>query len=201
VGNGHSAIDSLIAQVGLQSYQKGGEVGTAKESFERFWKNYYKPSTKGEHGEGPNMNVSKELLHQAWEESGSPYIKEMDLEGFKRYGNLFESGEPRAFFKTDRYGSPELPDTAFTEPGNFEQLVKELSHQMQYGPLSGNQVGELEYRRREEEKEFGQDVYKRFDTMEGEAHNIIEPTIRKRFKTLLDSLSAPITVESLFQNQ
>ena len=135
------------------------------------------------------------------EESYSPHIKQMDLEGFKRYGSVFKDGEPRAFFKTDRYGSPRRPDTVFTTPGNIDELIAELSHQMQYGPLSPNQVGELEYRRREEEKEYGEGAYDLFNTMEGEAHNIIEPTIRKRFKTLLDSLSAPITVESLFQNQ
>jgi hypothetical protein len=95
MGNGHSAIDSLIAQVGLQSYQKGGEVGTAKESFERFWKNYYKRSSKDKSGEGPYMNVSKERLKKVWEESGSPYIKEMDLEGFKDYGWTRKKEVPR----------------------------------------------------------------------------------------------------------
>ena len=93
--HGHSAIDNLIALTALRKYQKGGKVDTAEESFERFWGNYYKPSPKGKYGEGPDVNVSKELLYQAWKESGSPYIKEMDLEGFKNYGVTFEKEVPR----------------------------------------------------------------------------------------------------------
>lgn len=99
MNNGHSAIDSLIAQVGLQSYQKGGKVEkgrlTAAESFERFWDNYYKPSPKGKYGEGPDMGVRKERLKKVWEESGSPYIKEMDLHGFKHYDQTIKKEIPR----------------------------------------------------------------------------------------------------------
>ena len=185
-GVAHDEINSLIYK---------------KKEIEPSLLDFIRKSVSTVEGLEPEDTSYGRAIAQLVEESYSPHIKQMDLEGFKRYGELFESGEPRAFFKTDRYGSPELPDTAFTEPGNFEQLVDELSHAVQYGPLSPNQVGELEYRRREEEKEFGQDVYKRFDTMEGEAHNIGVPILNKRFKTLLDSLSTPITVESLFQNQ
>ena len=95
MAHGHSAIDNLIALTALRKYQKGGKVDTAGESFERFWENYYRPSPKGEYGEGPDINVSKERLLQAWKESGSPYIKEMDLEGFKKYGVTFEKEVPR----------------------------------------------------------------------------------------------------------
>tara|TARA_R100000458_G_scaffold34092_1_gene31405 strand:- start:405 stop:1073 length:669 start_codon:yes stop_codon:yes gene_type:complete len=41
------------------------------------------------------MNVSKERLKKLWEESGSPYIKEMDLEGFKDYGWTRKKEVPR----------------------------------------------------------------------------------------------------------
>ena len=58
-----------------------------------------------------------------------------------------------------------------------------------------------EKRRRKEKKEYGEDVDDIPNTMEYEAHSVIRPTVQKRFETLLDSLSAPILAESLFQNQ
>ena len=185
-GVAHDEINSLIYK---------------KKEIEPSLLDFIRKSVSTVEGLEPEDTSYGRAIAQLVEESYSPHIKQMDLEGFKRYGSVFKDGEPRAFFKTDRYGSPRRPDTVFTTPGNIDELIAELSHQMQYGPLSPNQVGELEYRRREEEKEFGQDVYKRFDTMEGEAHNIGVPILNKRFKTLLDSLSAPITVESLFQNR
>jgi len=48
---------------------------------------------------------------------------------------------------------------------------------------------------------YGEKVYRAPGTVEDEAHNLIEPAVRERFQTLIDSLSAPITLESLFQNQ
>ena len=91
--HGHSAIDNLIALTALRKYQKGGKVDTAGESFERFWENFSKEGVPS-YGVGKD-EPSKELLHQVWRESGSPYIKEMDLEGFKKYGVTFEKEVPR----------------------------------------------------------------------------------------------------------
>ena len=101
MAHGHSAIDNLIASTALRKYQKGGKVDTAGESFERFWENFSKEGVPS-YGVGKD-EPSKELLHQAWKKSGSPYIKEMDLEGFKKYGLTYEMGgeeHPRAFFMT-----------------------------------------------------------------------------------------------------
>ena len=185
-GVAHDEINSLIYK---------------KKEIEPSLLDFIRKSVSTVEGLEPEDTSYGRAIAQLVEESYSPHIKQMDLEGFKRYGSVFKDGEPRAFFKTDRYGSPRRPDTVFTTPGNIDELIAELSHQMQYGPLSPNQVGELEYRRREEEKEYGEGAYDLFNTMEGEAHNIIEPTIRKRFETLLDSLSAPFKPWLQFQNQ
>jgi len=91
--HGHSAIDSLIALTALRKYQKGGKVDTAAESFERFWKNFSQGDARS-YGV-PKNESGKQRLREAWEGSGSPYIKEMDLEGFKKYGVTFKKEVPR----------------------------------------------------------------------------------------------------------
>jgi hypothetical protein len=236
-GVAHDEINSLIYK---------------KKEIEPSLLDFIRKSVSTVEGLEPEDTSYGRAIAQLVEESYSPHIKQMDLEGFKTYGQVtkrerplsewqkeqrekhgwtrftsVDAGDiwekkldkktgkwyttrPRAFFRTDtqriegkKDGLWESigTDTTFTTPGNLDELISELSHQLQYGSLNIEQRKSLEKRRRKEKKEYGEGVYDLLNTMEGEAHNIIEPTIRKRFKTLLDSLSAPITVESLFQNQ
>jgi len=62
--------------------------------------------------------------------------------------------------------------------------------------------GDLSRRAYRENVKYGSpEVYYVPGTVEHEAHSVIRPTVQKRFETLLDALSAPVSVESLFQNQ
>ena len=236
-GVAHDEINSLIYK---------------KKEIEPSLLDFIRKSVSTVEGIEPEDTAYGRAITQLIEESYSPHIKQMGLEGFKKYGQVtkrerppsewqkeqrkkhgwtrftsVDAGDiwqkeldkktgkwyttrPRAFFKTDRqriegkkdglWESTGTDTTAIT-PGNLDELISELSHQMQYGPLKIEQRKSLEKRRRKEKKEYGEDVYDIPNTMEYEAHSVIQPTIQKRFETLLDSLSAPISLESLFQNQ
>ena len=200
----------------------------------------------------PEETPYGQAIAQIVKESYSPHIKQMDIEGFEKYGNVWREEiprpkeadkgttsisygyfdertktrrkeykdeydektkkwyriTPRAFFKTpifDDYPKTSEyfshPDTAFVPYGDVSTLLAELPHSIMYGPLNTEERRELKRRTIEEKSLHGEKVYRTPDTSEDEAHNLIEPVMIERFKTLLDSLPAPITVESLFQNQ
>ncbi len=226
-GVAHDEIDSLIYK---------------KKEIEPSLLDFIRRAVSTVEGLEPEDTSYGRAIAQLVGESYSPHIKQMGLEGFKKYGKVtkrerplseWQKGErekhgwtrftsvdagdiwqkeldkktgkwyttrPRAFFRTDVDASPSIKDTAFTTPGNLDELLSELSHAVQYGPLGINEVRELGSRRIKEKKKYGEDAYDIPTTMEYEAHGEIEPLLRKRFETLLDSLSQPITVESLFQN-
>jgi hypothetical protein len=79
----------------------------------------------------------------------------------------------------------------------IELLLEELSHVDQYqGSGKSRKLAKMRMQR-----EYFGDPHERPGTQEWEAHKEIAPKIRKRFETLLDSLSQSFTLESLFQNQ
>ena len=76
-------------------------------------------------------------------------------------------------------------------------LLEELTHQKQYqGSGKSRKLGIM---RRDREAQVFDDPHETPGTQEWEAHKEIYPKIKKRFETLLDSLSQPFTLESLFQ--
>jgi hypothetical protein len=146
-----------------------------------------------------------QAIAQLVKEYGNPFLKQQEWTDRKQH---------RAYFKGDsRFPlSSNWPvDTILTEPGHVENLIQELAHQKQYTPDNINNMqisdmrDDLNIRHRLEDEKYSSTYaagpYSAPGTVEHEAHSVIQPTVQKRFETLLDSLSAPILAESLFQNQ
>jgi hypothetical protein len=158
-----------------------------------------------------------QAIAQLVKEYGNPFLKQQEWTDRKQ--NI-------AHFKPDSrsYDAPDWPvDTILTQPGNVRNLISELAHQDQLTPSEPirsrvaksqddlillQKMDMSEMRRdvsrrayRENVKYGTPEVYHKPGTVEHEAHSVIRPTVQKRFETLLDSLSAPILAESLFQNQ
>ena len=225
-----------------------------KEEIEPSLLDFIRESVSTVKGIEPENTPYGQAIAQLVEENYSPYIKQMDIEGFKEYGNVWREEiprpkeaskgatslsyghfdertntrrltyqdeydentkkwyriTPRAFFKNPITDHPVFKsttdgkshqDTSFVPHGDVYKMIKELTHAIQYGPLNKEERRELKRRSHEERALYGEKVYRAPGTVEDEAHNLIEPAVRERFQTLIDSLSAPITLESLFQNQ
>jgi len=148
-----------------------------------------------------------QALAKIIKEYGNPFIKQQEWT---------DRNQHRAYYKTDKRHpmSSNWPvDTVLTQPGNVDNLLHELAHQEQYTPIKANRKNnlllsdfrdELHLRSMQEDDEYSSiyaaGPYSVPGTVEHQAHSVIHPTVQKRFETLLDSLSAPIAVESLFQN-
>ena len=89
----------------------------------------------------------------------------------------------------------------YIERGGTSDFFHELAHSMQYAPLTKDQRKNLDRRFNLEQEIFGKHRYNIPSTLEYQAHEINEKKLRREFKSLLDSLRQPISVESLFQNQ
>ena len=179
-GVAHDEINSLIYK---------------KKEIEPSLLDFIRKSVSTVEGLEPEDTSYGRAIAQIVEEHGSPYINQ----------SLGDWG--RAKFKLDLRDaqSQNYPvDTILTRPGSRADLLSELSHAKQYN-VSEVDRRKMSKRRYVEQmltkKEELDELYGVPGTTEYEAHTEIEPLVRKRFFTLLDSLSAPITVESLFQNQ
>ena len=115
-------------------------------------------------------------------------------------------GAGDSFFPVDTVTVPFGEDFIFNKGTSEEEsldpirlLLEELTHQQQYqGSSKLRRLAEI---RRDREMRVFDDPHETPGTQEWEAHKEIYPKIRKRFETLLDSLSQPFTLESLFPNQ
>ena len=149
-----------------------------------------------------------QAIAQLVKEYGNPFLKQQEWT---------DRNQHRAYYQTDRRHpmSSNWPvDTVLTQPGNVDNLLDELAHQEQYTPVKANRKNNLllsDFRdalhlRSMQEDDAYSSIYAAGPysvpgTVEHQAHSVIQPTVQKRFETLLDSLSAPILVESLFQNK
>tara|TARA_R100001244_G_scaffold72217_2_gene58381 strand:- start:3 stop:746 length:744 start_codon:yes stop_codon:yes gene_type:complete len=113
-------------------------------------------------------------------------------------------GAGDSFFPVDTvtlpFGEDFIFDKGTPEEESYEPirlLLEELAHVDQYqGSGKSRKFAKMRM-----QKEYVGDPHERPGTQEWEAHKEISPKIIKRFETLLDSLSQPFTIESLFQNQ
>ena len=203
-GVAHDEINSLIHK---------------KKETEPSLLNFIRDAVATVEGVSPEETPYGRAIAQIVEESGSPHLS--SNKGFwtwpsfrrdRRYnpsmGKKFPENYPVDTIRVSRgdvddllselshakqfqFNLMDLPPTK-TEPTITDSLLKELKRQLKW-IKGGGELGE-----------FGQKTYHMPGTVEYEAHEEIEPLTRKRFKTLLDSLStisAPVSVESLFQNQ
>ena len=108
----------------------------------------------------------------------------------------------------DRYPAVDTVSVPFGEDFTYPDkksytsirlLLEELAHTKQWQGSKG--FRKFQSDRMLEEKSKFDDPHETPGTLEWEAHKEMYPEIRKRFETLLDSLSQPFTLESLFQNQ
>ena len=127
-------------------------------------------------------DLQARAISQVSKESYSPYVKQMEYD----LKNVFLTARP--YFRTDKNSQPFIKDTVYVQPGNLDNLFEELAHSVQYGNLSTEDVKALGARTRLEKKEYGEDRYNMPNTMENEAHRLIEPALLDRYKTILDSL-------------
>ena len=113
-------------------------------------------------------------------------------------------GAGDSFFPVDTvtlpFGEDFIFDKGTPEEESYEpiqSLLEELAHVDQYqGSGKSRKLAKMRM-----QKEYVGNPHERPGTQEWEAHKEISPKIIKRFETLLDSLSQPFTLESLFQNQ
>ena len=125
-------------------------------------------------------------------EYGDPVIQQYEYNKYSR---------PQMRIDLRPYHQNNPVDTIRVNMGSIPDLIEELSHVKQYAtdPLSRVAIAK---RNISENLELGDKPrYSTPGTVEYQAHREIEPIIKKRFVTLMDSLYAPILVESLFQNQ
>ena len=118
--------------------------------------------------------------------------------GYEKIGDKFYINFPRAMFTHRAPGN--APDTVMVSPGNFDDLIAELAHAKTFGEATVDERYKMRDRNKREFRLLGDSGrYRGTETVEGYTHNVVEPMLEKRFETLLDSLSAPVPVESLFR--
>lgn len=187
-----------INQMDIEGFKKAGWVFKEEEPLSEWQKNEVK-----KHGWTSFVDDSTE--NPSWEKS-------LDTKTGK--WNMIK---PRAFFKHANFKWRDLifgaqPEGAVSEDyvpvdtinighGNTEQFFAELAHAMQTAKLSKDDRKNIKRRFKRENEMFGENKYDIPFTLEYKAHEINENKLRREFKSLLDSLTQPISVESLFQNQ
>tara|TARA_R100000700_G_C3178011_1_gene153507 strand:- start:4681 stop:5451 length:771 start_codon:yes stop_codon:yes gene_type:complete len=199
-----------------------------KKDIEPSLLDFIRESVSTAKGIEPEDTPYGQSIAQLVEEYGNPYISpEQDFSyespaGGVKINFAFPEWRPDKRYKASMGKNfPEgFPvDTIRASKGDIDDLLAELAHSKQFQfsdmilPPGKNKPTitdsllqelkrELKIRRAYRERNmFEDEVYNIPGTVEYEAHEEIEPLVRKRFETLLDSLSQPITVESLFPNQ
>ena len=225
-GVANDEINELIAKDSQQKQQKQltpDLLAFIRNAVSEVGEEWF-PKFQSPPGVEPENTPYGQAIAQIVKEHGSPFINQMTLEQFKERGMVqrIKGREGRAFFTTakpvEQWGEWSVnpqgyrhrsweqvrgkPDTVHINPGNIDDLLAEIAHSKQVSGMSQQELIDSQIRTREERRELGGQRYRGEETVEGYAHNVIQPAAEERlFETLLDSLSAPITVESLFQNR
>ena len=210
-GVAHDEINSLIYK---------------KKEIEPSLLDFIRESVSTVKGIEPEDTPYGQSIAQLVEEYGNPHISpEQDLSYESprlKINFAFPEWRPDRRYKPSmgkNFPAGYPVDTIRASKGDIDDLLAELAHAKQFQfsnmdlpPVKNNPTitdsllhdlkRELKLRKTYSERgRMGDSVYSTPGTTEYEAHEEIEPIVRKRFETLLDSLSAPIAVESLFQNQ
>ena len=118
----------------------------------------------------------RENLWQQWQKSGKPSVRAWSQKEFEKSGNVFKSGEGRAFYSPDK-------NRLTIREGAVEDFFAELAHAAQWGADDKSKKISIweKYKYPWMRKKYGEKVYDMPGTMEYKAHSIIQPKMEEEY--------------------